>query len=335
MKRFFLFFLIVSRGFPSLLLNFEDLACQQKIVLSTKKIEFEAFPNAFNPSVLKIDRGILMSFRYCPNPDFDPWESYIGVVLLNDAFEPIIQPQLLNTRSRYSKTTSHAEDARLFSYRGRIFLIYNDNMEVNEMHYSDCRDMHIIELFFHNDQFTTSAPLKLKHIEKSHCFWQKNWTPFEWNKKLLISYTMNPHEILYANLQTGSCYPYCTTEGSFNWDLGPLRGGVPPQIVDGEFLSFFHSSLITSSDVSQGRDLYHYFMGAYTFSPTPPFEITRISALPIIAKDFYTQSEYIKRVIFPGGFVVADPYIYLAYGKDDYEIWIATLDKEELKKALL
>jgi predicted GH43/DUF377 family glycosyl hydrolase len=39
-------------------------------------------------------------------------------------------------------------------------------------------------------------------------------------------------------------------------------------------------------------------------------------------------------VIFPGGFVVIDPYIYVAYGKDDHEMWIAPIDKAELKKAL-
>ena len=75
-------------------------------------------------------------------------------------------------------------------------------------------------------------------------------------------------------------------------------------------------------------------MGAYTFSPTPPFQITRFTPEPIVAEGFYTQSSQWKRVIFPGGFVVADPYIYVAYGKHDVEMWIATIDKAELKKAL-
>jgi predicted GH43/DUF377 family glycosyl hydrolase len=76
-------------------------------------------------------------------------------------------------------------------------------------------------------------------------------------------------------------------------------------------------------------------MGACTFSASPPFELTKMTAKPIIGPDFYTASYLEKRVIFPGGFVDAGDLIYIAYGKDDCEIWIATLDKKELKKALI
>ena len=82
------------------------------------------------------------------------------------------------------------------------------------------------------------------------------------------------------------------------------------------------------------KPLRHYYMGAYTFSPEPPFNIKKITTFPIIADGFYTPSDYDKRVIFPGGFVSDGEHIYIAYGKDDCEIWIATLDKEELKKNL-
>ena len=75
-------------------------------------------------------------------------------------------------------------------------------------------------------------------------------------------------------------------------------------------------------------------MGAYTFSAEPPFHITQMTALPIFTEEFYSPSFYYKKVVFPGGFVESGPFIYLAYGKDDSEIWIATLDKQALKNAL-
>ena len=325
-------FLFIASAFA--LDNFETLAYEQKIVVATKQIAFEEFPGAFNPSVLKVDQGILMCFRHCPDPYSAPWTSYIGIVLLNDAFEPISPPQLVSTRSKSSKIQSQSEDARLFAYRGRTFLIYNDNMEVNCTSLHDRRDMYIAEVFFHNGQFTISAPLRLLHQGKGHLTCQKNWTPFEWNKKLLISYTVNPHEILYVNLQTGDCYSCYETDRDLNWEFGTLRDSSPPQLVGEEYLTFFHSKIVTESCSSYGWSLWHYFVGAYTFSPNPPFAVTSATTDPIVAEDFYTQSPYQKRVIFPGGFVVAEPYIYLAYGKDDHEIWIATLDKAELKKAL-
>jgi len=326
--------IVLTSGFASIQDDFEEIAFEQKIVIATKRIELADFPDAYNPSILKVEKGILMCFRYSPDRYTNPWVSYIGLVLLDTSFEPISKPQLIRTRTKNSKIQSQSEDARLFSYRGRTFLIYNDNMEVNNTSCTDRRDLHIVEIFTNNNQYSASAPLRLLHKEKSQHLWNKNWAPFEWDKKLLISYTVNPHEILYANLTNGACYPCYETQAHLEWEYGILSESSPPQLMDGEYLAFFHSKTVLSSYASWGRDLWHYFMGAYTFSPNPPFEITHFTSLPIVGEGFYTQSNREKRVIFPGGFVVEDPYIYVAYGKDDYEIWIATLDKAELKKAL-
>ena len=90
-----------------------------------------------------------------------------------------------------------------------------------------------------------------------------------------------------------------------------------------------------ASPSSWGLDMWHYFMGAYTFSAEAPFQITSITPDPIMAEEFYTPSSFNKRVIFPGGFVASDSKIYVAYGKDDREMWIATLDKDALKNAMV
>jgi predicted GH43/DUF377 family glycosyl hydrolase len=329
-----LFFLFSLTLFASSIERFEELTEGQQIVVATKRILLAEFPDAHNPSILETDQGILLSFRHCPDIEHNPWVSYIGVVWLNEALEPISTPQLLNTRSQNSRIQSQSEDARLFSYRGRIFLTYNDNIEINCKSLSDRRDIFIAELHYKNSIFTLSTPLKLLHQEKAHISCQKNWMPFEWDKKLLLSYTINPHEIVYANLHNGACYPCYETEANLNWEFGPLRGSTPPLLVDGEYLSFFHSGAYTFSYSSWGHDMWHYFMGVYTFSASPPFEMTSYTPLPIVGEDFYTHSPYWKRIIFPGGFIVKDPFIYVAYGKDDSEIWIGTIDKLALKKAL-
>ena len=195
--------------------------------------------------------------------------------------------------------------------------------------------MFMAELSYDNGHFTLSAPLKLICEEKyQKQLVQKNWVPFEWNKTLLITYAVNPHEVLYPNLINGTCYHCYETAASIDWKWGTLRGSTPPQLVDGEYLAFFHSGIYTSSASSWNADMWHYYMGAYTFSAEPPFNITKMTPEPIIGEAFYTPSNYNKRVIFPGGFVVSDSVIYVAYGKDDSEMWVATLDKEALKKTL-
>ncbi len=329
MQRLFLTYLI-------LLLSFTSLYGTEEMVISTQKIVLENFPDAHNPSLIKFKDGFLLTFRYCPERRNQPWNSEIGVVLLNDALQQISLPELLNTRLKFSKTPSQAEDARIFSYKSRLFLIYNDNIDIIAPPIWERRDMFMAELFYDGSHFSLSPALKLVYEEKYQMqAWQKNWVPFEWKGKLFMIYSINPHEILFPNLMTGSCYHCYDTWAPLEWNFGALRGSTPPLLIEGEYLAFFHSSAVVASPASWDMNLWHYFMGAYTFSATPPFQITKISPKPIVAEGFYTPSGYEKRVVFPGGFVISDSIIYVAYGKDDSEIWIASLDKEALMRSLI
>jgi predicted GH43/DUF377 family glycosyl hydrolase len=309
------------------------------IVKSITRIHIEGYPGAFNPSLIKTDKGLLLTFRWIPDP-LRLWINYIGVVLLDPVLlRPLSRPQLLDTRIGNTSTPSQSEDARLFSYRGSVYIIYNDNNSFVNPSLAQRRDMFISELSYQNHQFVLSEPLKLYHQKRyATQKWQKNWIPFVWHDALLISYSLIPHEVLYTDLNSGECVPLVTTpfpNTKWSWKWGQWRGGTPALLVDDEYLAFFHSSLLTSSEFSNGVQMHHYYMGAYTFSSEPPFEITRITPSPIVADGFYTLSALPKRVVFPGGFVVADDRIYLAYGKDDEEVWIAILDKQQLKKALV
>lgn len=308
----------------------------QGIVVAIKKITFDRFPEAYNPSIIKIDEGFLLTFRNCPDREHQPWLSDIWVVRLDASLEPIGDPEKLNTRPKKSKTPSQAEDARLFNFRNKFFLIYNDNVDEIFFDQGKRRDMFISELFLLDDRFHLSSPLKLRCEEKYNSYLQqKNWIPFEWRNDLYFVYSLIPHEIIYPDLRNGSCYSFYKTTPSVNWDYGSLRGSSAAQLVDGEYLVFLHSGTKVRSFASNDWKIWHYFMGAYTFSAEPPFEITRITPKPIMHEDFYTPSFREKRVVFPGGFAIDGPYIHVAYGKDDYEIWIATLDKEKLKNFLV
>lgn len=309
---------------------------EQKVVIATQKITFDRFPEAFNPSLVKIDGGFLLTFRDCPDRENQFWLSDIWFVQLDTSFNPVAEPVRLNTRSKKSKTPSQAEDARLFAYRDKLFLLYNDNIDEIFFDQGKRRDIFLAELFFADDHFQLSSPLKLLCEEKYNAFLQqKNWIPFEWQNGLYFVYSINPHEILSPNLRNGVCYSLYKTAPSIHWIYGSLRGSSSAQLVDGEYLVFFHSGAKIRSPASYDWKLWHYFMGAYTFSAEPPFKITKMTPQPIMHEDFYTPSYREKRVVFPGGFVVDGPHIYVAYGKDDCEIWIATLDKEELKKTLV
>jgi hypothetical protein len=328
MKRLLFFILAFASVFADSL--FEEV---QDIVLENRRIYFEEYPEAFNPSIVRYQDGYLMTFRYTPQAN--SYVSYIGVVLLNSSFEKVSKPDLLLTRHRNSVTQSQSEDARLFYFRDRLYVIYNDNIEMNNPSIYDRRDIFIAEVFYAEGRFCLSAPLKLFCNQKSTQLWQKNWVPFEWNQVLYLSYSLNPHEVLYVNLISGECYSCYTTSIPLDWDYGSLRGSSGATLVDGEYFAFFHSGKVMASPASYNEMAWHYFMGAYTFSKDPPFQISKVSSQPIVGDGFYDPSMFWKKVIFPGGYVIDGSQIHVAYGKNDAEIWIATLDKEALMASMV
>jgi predicted GH43/DUF377 family glycosyl hydrolase len=306
------------------------------IVTSTFRIDLPRFPQAHNPSICEGLGGYILTFRYKPNPKAD-WISYVGIVRLDAAFQVISEPQLLDLRWDNKNTPSQTEDARIFSYQNDFYILYNDNPDKTRTSYSDRRDMYLAKLLFSEDYFTALTPLKLEHKSnykyKAAC-WEKNWSPFICDGTLHLSYSVDPHEVIIPNLVSGKGKNSALTSFEHPWNWGILRGGTPAQLIDGEYLAFFHSSLEAITLASNHRLMWHYFMGAYTFSPATPFKITKISPVPIYYKNFYENSNHYKRVIFPGGFVVVGENLYLAFGKDDCEIWIAEINKERLLSSL-
>src|SRR5690348_6479093 len=89
-------------------LHLDDLV-NNKLVVATKQLEFSKFPNSFNPSLIKVEEGYLLTFRYIPDLYYYPGLSYIGIVLLDESFDPLSPPELLATRLKQSKTPSQSE----------------------------------------------------------------------------------------------------------------------------------------------------------------------------------------------------------------------------------
>jgi predicted GH43/DUF377 family glycosyl hydrolase len=141
---------------------------------------------------------------------------------------------------------------------------------------------------------------------------------------------------------TGLCDTICTSKGSIVWEWGELRGGTPALYDEeaGEYLAFFHSCMNMATVHSDGEKVLHYFMGAYTFSREPPFQITRISPEPIVGKGFYHGEIYEPywqpvRVVFPCGYFADGQYVWISYGRQDHELWVVKIDKRALLESLI
>lgn len=313
----------------------------QDFILETKRISIPGYPHAFNASIVRWHGRLLLSFRIIPDRS-SSFTSQLGLVWLDDNFNPMGQAHILNTRDLASRVPSRAEDARLITKGDRLYIVYDDNAEMKiskggfRMYYG--------EVLYNGQSFSIHRPICLSEFEgESRAVREKGWVPFIYDDQLLLAYSLLPHFIFYPIPGTSRCETVAISHSSLSWNWGTLRGGTPALqgvAENEEYLSFFHSSKDMESQHSNGKKAAHYFIGAYTFAKDPPFAITRMSPTPIIAKGFYSGQAYKPywkpiMAVFPCGYVFDERYIWIAYGRQDHEIWIAKLCKKGLLKSLM
>ncbi len=312
------------------LANLEDSA--QDFVLETKRIRFPKFPDAFNPSITRWKGRLLMCFRtYHPATRST---NEIAISYLDENFDPVETPTLIKFQSRDPYCLLKRQDPRLIPVGDRLYIVYNN--VIND----EIRRMVVAELLSDgNNFFVKDSECILRFDGEKHSRSEKNWVPFDYNGELHFAYSLIPHRILHPLFGTSTCEVACHSLSTIQWNWGVLRGGTPALLQGDEYLAFFHSCKNMATQHSYGKNIPHYFMGAYTFSSKPPFAITRISPNPIIGKNFYKGKSHKTwkpvRVVFPGGFVSDEKYHWVLYGRQDHEIWIAKLDKKALLESLV
>ena len=328
-------FLVFDRIHLFALIDLEENV--QDFVLETKQIIISEHLDAFNPGIIRWNGTLLMSFREIPNPRLT-FNSDLYLVWLDEDFNPMGVPQKLDNRD-FSGVPSRAEDARLIEVEGHLFIVYSDNCD-DKVTKGGFR-VYIAELVFENDKFLMQNIECLSRFEgESNLLREKNWSPFNYKGTLLLEYSLKPHRIFHPILGTGECETVAVSNSDIRWEWGELRGGTPGLIDGNQYLSFFHSSIDMPTIHSEGKVISHYFMGAYAFSLDPPFKITKVSPEPIMGKNFYNGAvpkPYWKplRVVFPGGFVFDDQFIWVVYGRQDRELWVVKLDKAGLLNSLV
>lgn len=307
-------------------------------VLESKRIDIPGYPLALNPSIIRWKDSLLLSFRVIPDRK-QSFTSLIGLVWVDENFNAISEPQILNTQQN-PPVPSRAEDARLIQVNNRLFMVYDDNP--NERITKGGFRVYTAEILYDGSTFSLQNIECLSNFEgASELKREKNWTPFEYQNNMLLSYSINPHQIFWPIPGTNRCINLMKTQPNISWDWGDPRGGTAALKIDEDhYLSFFHSSKDMASVQSSGKMSSHYFFAAYLFKNTPPFNITQVSPKPIIGEGFYsgnTYKPYWKPImaVFPCGYVFDDEYIWIVYGKHDNELWVSKLDKKALLQSLI
>lgn len=307
--------------------TFLEQVLSKACIVSSRQIKIPDYPNAYNPSLIPYKDGYLLSFRYisrCPEKfknSFHKDVSFIGVARLDKNFKVSKKTvQLLNIVSYSSNFSLSAEDARLLGVGDRIFIFFND---LPLLQTPGKVAMYFGELIEERGRFVFKEPAKpLNYIRANQV--EKNWSPFSVGDRLYVIYSDQPRVVLEVDANTGYCHEVTRKDLNWNWHLGEIRGGTPAYLINDTFLTFFHSSF--PAKTSKGRA---YVMGAYTFDKTPPFSVRTMTPQPLGDLTDYTH-ENSSKVVFPGGMVVQDNLVHVAWGKADKRILITTFDKEKL-----
>ena len=306
----------------------------QDFVLETKKIEIPGYPLAYNPSITRFRDSLLMSFRVRDAHGRSTMQ--IGLVWLDDDFQVASVPQILEIKDEYP---CKYQDPRLLTLNGDLFAVYSNAPEKGGGN-REVRRVFAVKIDFDGTHFTAGMPEYYSRFEgENRARSEKNWVPFDYQGNLLLAYSISPHRILQPQMGTGQCDTIAFTTGNIEWDWGHLRGGTPALAIGDEYLAFFHSSNYLTSVQSEGKNITHYYMGAYTFKANAPFDVTRLSPTPIVHESFYNGPAHHTwkpmRTVFPCGLVFDDRYIWVAYGKQDHEVWVVKFDKAGLLNSLV
>lgn len=290
------------------------------------EISIPGYSGAYNPSIVECDGGYLLAFRYDTyvlpiSAHLNDYKQYIGLVRLSEGFEPVGEAQLV--------LGDRAYDPRLIALQDRLYIIFAGPCPL-ECHSCLSSHLNLALICWSGSEFTVAFQIPLSVPFQK--VWEKNWVPFVSEEELFLEYTINPQNVIKPSFETGICTPISKIKQKIHWPYGEIRGGTPAMKTRDGYLGFFHSSM---RYVKRGP--FTYYIGAYLFSSTPPFKLTKISKVPFFHSDFYSKkkNELTKsNVLFPGGFVEKKGKIYLLYGENDAAIKCMVIDKNKLLSTL-
>jgi predicted GH43/DUF377 family glycosyl hydrolase len=303
-------------------------ADKQGIVLSTKNVLIRDIEAPYNAALIKDEKGnYLLFFRYDIKKKGIFKHNYIACVALDENLDQKTDFIKIDTKSDFSN------DPRALKIGSKFFLIFNDTISED----SKDRVMKIAELNMSNYQLNNITDLDRK-IKKT----EKNWIPFSYRKEskeeIHFIYRIDPYDVLLLENPYENRLKDLTAHSEmkgFSWSWGIPRGGTPAVLVDGEYLTFFHSSF---------KDRYGkrwYMMGAFTFEAHPPFKITAVSPCPILFHGIYDSinlngASSKLRCIFPSGLVLSEDNsrVFVSCGENDSSVKIITFDTKTLLKSL-
>lgn len=325
-----------------------------------------------NPDIVYFDKRLYMSWRNTPNSiKVITLDRAAGFNISGNIELDILVLQSLNfSDPRIPTLDLNGEDPRLFTRDPR----FGGSMSSSDKLYLVfCRrfrrkkpelGMAYVELLYHKSSIVIDDVVGLHfHVNETLYQDEKNWSPFFHGGHMMFIQSLSfSHMVLEpyfwkkevtwdARTRIVGSTQIVNSPGlprnslchldylSLLWPYGEIRGGSPAWRIGNQYLTIFHSSTDPKGDL-----LKTYTMGAYTFSTSPPFRLTACSRHPMVLPEFYSglwtdlplSYYHIDYVVFPMGYLLSsdEKYLYLFYGKQDNEAWMAKISVAGLLTSL-
>ena len=236
------------------------------------------------------------------------------------------------------------QDPRLIQFDNKIILFYTNRLENPKYVRMGRADLELNEksgtIDIIKNYYCIHPPHHLNHLD------QKNWSPFVYNNTLLLVIYVNP--LTVVEMKDSQNVNYLDTNivskslfKEIPWSYGTLRGGTNAVYLHAYdmYLSIFHSRTNLQNG-KNGRNT--YFMGAYTFTSKPPFELISVSPFPVLHHYMYVGKwDYLtKRTIdycpFPMSLSLeSDNTLLLTFGHNDEYGYITKITLADLLSSMM
>ena len=263
---------------------------------------FELWPEPnvcyFNPSICRLANGrVFMFVRRNSNRGTkdgikdSEFNDIVAYEMEPETMEPTGIKRIITLKENH--VGEHFEDPRVMAVGNNVWLSVSSFV---------WRKSYTHQAFFQLDQNLQCAlridPVYGKNFMQAttNDGHEKNWLFFPHEGTPHFIYNTHPHTVLRCDGRMSILEKYETWETNPLWKHGHPRGGSVPVLVDGQYWSFFHSSLPWTLDKRR------YHMGVYSFESKAPFRITSMTSLPLLTgsnKDPWYP--LLPLVVFPGG----------------------------------
>ena len=288
----------------------------------------------FNPSLTRLNDRWLMVYRVVLSDQ----KRRLALCLLDNDLQVIsgsvvgVSDQIeFDTNSNYSEHVKNwFADPRIYWLAEKLFVYFNSGWHDPINH----------QFIFELDQesltpVTVARELILRGGRQKI---EKNWMLFG-NGPYFAVYSVSPHCVLQLDLPAEGDV-WCERVSHLPWTanehtpVSTLRGGAPPQLLNGHFYSFCHHVQATLGGPK-------YEVAVYTFSAAFPFRPTRapIHSLALENSKGGCRSRpqlnpAVGEVIYPCGSILHEDSWFISYGINDESCAIAILSRETVDQSM-